>query len=144
MQKGTPSQHKLLRPLVGAWFQGLFHSSIRSAFHLSFTVLVHYRSLGVFSLTGWSRLVHARFLVSRATQDTTTLRSASNTGLSPSMVSFSKEFFSLNVFATTWSYNPNIAVTTLVWANPRFARHYLGNHYYFLFLQVLRCFSSLR
>ena len=52
---------------------------------------------GVFSLTGWSRLVHARFLVSRATQDTTTLRSASNTGLSPSMVSFSKEFFSLNV-----------------------------------------------
>ena len=50
---------------------------------------------GVFSLTGWSRLVHARFLVSRATQDTTTLRSASNTGLSPSMVSFSKEFFSL-------------------------------------------------
>ena len=21
--------------------------------------------------------------------------------------------------ATTWSYNPNIAVTTLVWANPR-------------------------
>ena len=25
-----------------------------------------------------------------------------------------------------------------------FARHYLGNHCYFLFLQVLRCFSSLR
>ena len=24
-----------------------------------------------------------------------------------------------------------------------FARHYLENHYYFLFLQVLRCFSSL-
>ena len=35
-----------LRPLVGAWFQELFHSSVRSAFHLSFTVLVHYRSLG--------------------------------------------------------------------------------------------------
>ena len=50
---------------------------------------------GVFSLTGWSRQIHARFLVSRATQDTTTLRLASNTGLSPSMVSFSKEFFSL-------------------------------------------------
>jgi hypothetical protein len=25
-----------------------------------------------------------------------------------------------------------------------FARHYLGNHYCFLLLQVLRCFSSLR
>ena len=24
------------------------------------------------------------------------------------------------------------------------ARHYWGNHCYFLFLQVLRCFSSLR
>ena len=36
----------VLRPLVGARFQELFHSSVRSAFHLSFTVLVHYRSLG--------------------------------------------------------------------------------------------------
>ena len=35
-----------LRPLVGAWFQELFHSSVRSAFHLSLTVLVRYRSLG--------------------------------------------------------------------------------------------------
>ena len=36
----------VLRPLVGARFQVLFHSSVRSAFHLSLTVLVHYRSLG--------------------------------------------------------------------------------------------------
>ena len=36
----------VLRPLVGARFQVLFHSSVRSAFHLSFTVLVRYRSLG--------------------------------------------------------------------------------------------------
>ena len=36
----------LLRPLVGTRFQELFHSSVRGAFHLSFTVLVHYRSLG--------------------------------------------------------------------------------------------------
>ena len=34
-----------LRPLVGAWFQELFHSPNRGAFHLSLTVLVHYRSL---------------------------------------------------------------------------------------------------
>ena len=37
---------RVLRPLVGAWFQGLFHSPVRSAFHLSLTVLVRYRSLG--------------------------------------------------------------------------------------------------
>ena len=36
----------VLRPLVGARFQELFHSSVRSAFHLSLTVLVRYRSLG--------------------------------------------------------------------------------------------------
>ena len=35
-----------LRPLVSERFQDLFHSSIRSTFHLSLTVLVHYRSLG--------------------------------------------------------------------------------------------------
>ena len=45
MQKAR--RHSLeLRPLVGAWFQELFHSSVRSSFHLSFTVLVRYRSLG--------------------------------------------------------------------------------------------------
>ena len=45
MQKAR--RHSLeLRPLVGAWFQELFHSSVRSAFHLSLTVLVRYRSLG--------------------------------------------------------------------------------------------------
>ena len=37
---------KKLRPLVGTWFQGLFHSPVRGTFHLSLTVLVHYRSLG--------------------------------------------------------------------------------------------------
>ena len=34
-----------LRPLVSAWFQVLFHSFIQGSFHLSLTVLVHYRSL---------------------------------------------------------------------------------------------------
>ena len=45
MQKARRHSYEL-RPLVGARFQELFHSSVRSAFHLSFTVLVHYRSLG--------------------------------------------------------------------------------------------------
>ena len=46
MQKARRHTIKVLRPLVGAWFQGLFHSPVRGAFHLSFTVLVHYRALG--------------------------------------------------------------------------------------------------
>ena len=46
MQKARRHNIKLLRPLVGTRFQELFHSPVRGAFHLSFTVLVHYRSLG--------------------------------------------------------------------------------------------------
>jgi hypothetical protein len=47
--KGTPSagdpKIARLRLLVGIRFQELFHSPRRGAFHLSLTVLVHYRSL---------------------------------------------------------------------------------------------------
>ena len=39
---------------------------------------------GVFSLGGWSRRIHAEFLVLRATQDTAMSKHASDTGLSPS------------------------------------------------------------
>ena len=46
MQKARRHHTRWLRPLVGAWFQGLFHSSVRGTFHLSLTVLVRYRSLG--------------------------------------------------------------------------------------------------
>ena len=46
--------------------------------------------------------------------------------------------------ATTWSYNPCHAVTWQVWAIPRSLATTWGIIIYFLFLQVLRCFSSLR
>ena len=48
--KGTQSENTeaeapgLLLPLVSMWFQDLFHSPHWGAFHLSLTVLVHYRS----------------------------------------------------------------------------------------------------
>ncbi len=44
MQKAR-RHHYWLRPLVSVWFQDLFHSLIQGSFHLSLTVLVHYRSL---------------------------------------------------------------------------------------------------
>ena len=40
------SQGIALPLLVGTRFQVLFHSPRRGSFHLSLTVLVHYRSLG--------------------------------------------------------------------------------------------------
>ena len=44
---------------------------------------------GVFSLTGWSRLIHAEFLVIRVTQDTAGMTKTSSTGLSPSLAELS-------------------------------------------------------
>ena len=44
MQKARSHPEGLL-PLVSVWFQGLFHSVVHGSFHLSFTVLVRYRSL---------------------------------------------------------------------------------------------------
>ena len=41
-----------------------------------------------------------------------------HTGLSPSLALLSSNFRFL-VHKMSWSYNPSIAVTTLVWANPR-------------------------
>src|SRR5947208_77890 len=57
--KGTPSA---LGPPSGQWpltagedrVSGSLSSPSRGTFHLSITVLVHYRSLKVFSLGGWS------------------------------------------------------------------------------------------
>ena len=61
----------------------------RGAFHLSLTVLVHYRSVGIFSLTGWSPWIHSRFHVTRVTQVLTKPLLFSHTGLSPTMVRLS-------------------------------------------------------
>ena len=44
IQKVRRHSSRLLRLLVGIPFQDLFHSPYRGAFHLSLTVLVHYRS----------------------------------------------------------------------------------------------------
>ena len=81
----------MLRLLVGTRFQGLLFPS-RGASHLSLTVLVHYRSLGVFSLRPWSAQIHAEFHGFRITwvlfkPD----HSVSPTGLSPSMDHLSRE-----------------------------------------------------
>ena len=94
MQKARRHCFKQLRPLVGHGF--------RDYFTLLFEVLFTFPSQywfaiglsGVFSLTGWSRQIHAEFLVLRATQDTTMLRQHTNTQLSCSMVFLSRKFFS--------------------------------------------------
>jgi hypothetical protein len=56
-----------LYQLVCMRFQDLFHSPNRGSFHLSLTVLVHYRCLCVFSLRRWTCYFHTGFHVPRAT-----------------------------------------------------------------------------
>src|SRR5438874_2904538 len=48
---------------------GSLSSPSRGTFHLSLTVLVHYRSLKMLSLGGWSPQLPTRFHVPRGTQD---------------------------------------------------------------------------
>jgi hypothetical protein len=48
---------------------GLFHSASHCSFHLSVTVLVHYRLRAVFSLGRWSSQIHTEFLVLRTTRE---------------------------------------------------------------------------
>ena len=99
---------------------------------------------GVFSLAGWARQIRAGLLVSRVTQDTTRTHLCSCTGLSPSTIELSRSFHS------TFEYQgvvlqPQICIAThLVWALPRSLATTGGIISYFLFLEVLRCFSSLR
>ena len=64
----------------------------RGSFHLSLTVLCSIGHQVVFSLTGWSPRVPARFLVSRGTLDPTAPSLPSPTGLSPSLAGLPRPF----------------------------------------------------
>ena len=140
--KSTISRLKSLYLLVNIGFQVLFHSPPGVLFTFPSR---YYFTIGhqvVFSLTGWSPLIHTRFHVPRATLDTTSLTYLSYTGLSPSMVCFPKTFL-LDLLDRLCSPNPR-SITTPSLGSSYFARHYSRNRVFFLFLWVLRCFSSPR
>ena len=100
--------------------------------------------LRVFSLAGWSRRIHTGFHVSRATQDTATLHSPSSTQLSCSTAVLSRTFFS-------GYFLRRRGPTTPVRPEPHGFGLFPGRSPLlgesltcFLFLRVLRCFSSPR
>ncbi len=67
---GTPSSFRRRTPTVCRHaVSGTFNSPPGVLFHLSLTVLLHYRSLEVFSLGKWSHQLPTGFLVSRGTQE---------------------------------------------------------------------------
>ena len=66
----------------------------------------------------------------------------SSTGFLPSLTDFSKSFDYLKELPYWSPTTPTSKLAGLGFS--RFARRYSGNRIFFLFLQVLRCFSSLR
>ena len=79
-----------LRLLVGIRFQVLFHSPCRGAFHLSLTVLVHYRSISSTQPQIVVDLSSDR--ISRAPPYSLTIKLSTRTGLSPSMMCLPRHF----------------------------------------------------
>ena len=88
--KSTISHFNVLYLLVNIGFQVLFHSPPGVLFTFPSRYCSTIGHQVVFSLTGWSPLIHTRFHVSRTTLDTAMLTHLSLTRLSLSMVYFSK------------------------------------------------------
>ena len=94
----------------------LFHSPSRGTFHLSFTVLVRYRSDVFFSLGRWSSRIQSGFHVSEPTQDTLTIINLFHVrGYHPILLLFPKHS-AIKILQISESYNPRHKC--LVWAFP--------------------------
>ena len=134
-----------LRPLVSVRFQVLFHSPARGASHLSLTVLVHYRSSAVFSLS-----------FGMVPDDSDRIpRAPPYSGVSMTRCSLPvREYHPLrrdfpDASGSCIRYLLEILQPRKVrklhgLGSSRFDRHYSGNRSFFLLLRVLRCFSSPR
>ena len=95
----------------------------------------------MFSLGGWCRQIQTGFLRSRPTQDTAAVPILACTGLSPPPACLPRQFhFGCSPAVAVLQPRPRLDGAGL--GSFPFARRYLGNHSYFLFLRVLRCFSS--
>jgi hypothetical protein len=81
-----------LQLIVSLRFQVLFHSPNRGTFHLSLTVLVHYRSPSVFSLGEWTPQIPAGLACPAVLRYLTKVIRFSHTGLSPSLAGFPTPF----------------------------------------------------
>ena len=119
---------------------GTISLPLRGTFHLSLTVLVHYRSPLVFSLAGWSPRIRSGFHVSGSTQEPTgeshefRLRASNPLRTDIPDRSATRAFCNSQaalrddqVGPTTPNTQRPQAFTHPVWANSPFARHYSGN-----------------
>lgn len=144
MQKARRHPTKGLRPLVSTRFQVLFTPVFPVLFtfpsRYSFTIGLS----GVCSLGGWCRRIQTGFLQPRPTQESSTVPNLLAYGILTLYDRLSHVVQLKLDNQMLRSYNPTVAVTTLVWAPPRSLATTWGIICYFLFLPVLRCFSSRR
>ena len=142
MQKARSHPNKLgLLPLVSVRFQVLFTPFHRVLFTFPSQYWFTIGLTGIFSLSGWCRQIQTRFHRPRLTQDTDIIFNCTCTGLSPSSVIFSNNVPILLKYKCFSPTTPNNR-SYLVWAVPRSLATTCGIIVYFLFLRVLRCFSS--
>ena len=73
---------------------------------------------GVFSLAGWSRLIHAGFLVSRATPDLPCRKGSYGYGAVTRVAGVFHRLFSFYLPCVMGVLYPDMAVTISVWARP--------------------------
>ena len=132
----------MLRLFVNIGFQVLFHSPPGVLFTFPSQYFFSIGHWVVFRLGGWSPRLPTRFLVSRGTLDPARWLEISSTGLSPSSVGFPKTI-RLSLVNANCSPQPR-KTTSLGLAYSHFARRYFENRFFFLFLTLLRCFSSRR
>ena len=112
----------------------------RGSFHLSLTVLFAIGHMVVFSLTGWSPCLPSGFLVSRRTPDSAKPFPVFAYGI---VTLFDLPFKTVRLTGQVLYRGPYpVSVSAYGLGSSDFARHYFRNRFYFLFLRVLRCFSS--
>ena len=137
--KSTRLHLNVLPQFVNTGFQVLFHSPPGVLFtfpsqYYALSVTKEYLALG-----GWSPRIPTRFLVSRGTLDSARSLLISCTGLSPSLAGLPRPFH-YHTSHLLRSITPERTRSGL--GSFHFARRYFGNRVFFLFLALLRCFSS--
>ena len=117
----------MLSLLVGTRFQVLFHSPFGVLFTFPSRYLFAIGHMLVFSLRGWAPYLHSKFLVFTAT-------------CPHNIFSFAYKTVTFFGSSSQMILLKNIFLTGL--GCFLFARRYLENRVFFLFLLLLRCFSS--
>ena len=130
----------MLCVLVNIRFQVLFHSPPGVLFTFPSQYFYTIGHQVVFRLGGWAPRLLTGFLVSADTLDTANL---SSYFAYKTFTSFGWLSHTIRLYSNMIRRGPNpYSISTIGLASSTFARHYSQNLVWFLFLPLLRCFSS--